>query len=130
MDWTWYLFRFDGRINRAKLWLALLIILCWLSFLAVLAAATGIASGGGSHGFNLDDVFRVVDPATYRAWSWANLPYVMVKVIGTALFLWVYCATSIKRLHDRNRSGWWMVPYFVLPASTRSSRIGYPSPIS
>ena len=22
MDWTWYLFRFDGRINRAKLWLA------------------------------------------------------------------------------------------------------------
>ena len=21
MDWTWYLFRFDGRINRAKLWL-------------------------------------------------------------------------------------------------------------
>ena len=23
MDWTWYLFRFDGRINRAKLWLAM-----------------------------------------------------------------------------------------------------------
>ena len=22
MDWTWYLFRFDGRIDRAKLWLA------------------------------------------------------------------------------------------------------------
>jgi uncharacterized membrane protein YhaH (DUF805 family) len=22
MDWTWYLFRFEGRINRAKLWLA------------------------------------------------------------------------------------------------------------
>ena len=23
MDWTWYLFRFDGRINRAKFWLAI-----------------------------------------------------------------------------------------------------------
>ena len=27
MDWTWYLFRFDGRINRARLWQALLIVL-------------------------------------------------------------------------------------------------------
>ena len=27
MDWTWYLFRFDGRINRAKLWLAVLVLL-------------------------------------------------------------------------------------------------------
>ena len=28
MDWTWYLFRFDGRINRAKLlaWQALLML--------------------------------------------------------------------------------------------------------
>ena len=27
MDWTWYLFRFDGRINRAKLWLAGVVLL-------------------------------------------------------------------------------------------------------
>ena len=27
MDWTWYLFRFDGRINRAKLWLGGLVLL-------------------------------------------------------------------------------------------------------
>ena len=26
MDWTWYLFRFDGRINRAKLWLGGLVM--------------------------------------------------------------------------------------------------------
>ena len=26
MDWTWYLFRFEGRINRAKLWLAGLVM--------------------------------------------------------------------------------------------------------
>ena len=29
MDWVWYLFRFDGRINRAKYWLAGLIMVCW-----------------------------------------------------------------------------------------------------
>ena len=27
MDWTWYLFSFDGRINRAKFWLAGLVML-------------------------------------------------------------------------------------------------------
>ena len=32
MDWTWYLFRFDGRINRAKLWLAMLVLLGLMMF--------------------------------------------------------------------------------------------------
>ena len=27
MDYVWYLFSFEGRINRAKLWLAVLIII-------------------------------------------------------------------------------------------------------
>ena len=33
MDWTWNPFSFKGRINRAKLWLALLVIICWMIFL-------------------------------------------------------------------------------------------------
>ena len=115
MNWTWYLFRFEGRINRAKLWLAMLVILCWMMFLAGLTFATGIVSGGASFGFSLDDLFRVVDPATYRSWSWAGLPYLLVKAVGTSLFLWVYFATSFKRLHDRDKSGWWIVPFFVIP---------------
>ena len=41
MDWTWYLFRFEGRINRAKLWLAMPVILGWMMFLAGLTLATG-----------------------------------------------------------------------------------------
>ncbi|XUJ36453.1 DUF805 domain-containing protein [Bradyrhizobium japonicum] len=32
-----------------------------------------------------------------------------------SLFLWIYLATAIKRLHDRDRSGWWLVPFFFLP---------------
>jgi uncharacterized membrane protein YhaH (DUF805 family) len=34
---------------------------------------------------------------------------------GALLFVWVYLATSIKRLHDRDKGGWWMIPYFVIP---------------
>lgn len=31
----------------------------------------------------------------------------------TFVFGWSYAAASIKRLHDRNKSGWWIVPFIV-----------------
>jgi uncharacterized membrane protein YhaH (DUF805 family) len=115
MNWTWYLFRFDGRINRARLWMALLIIIFCMMLLAGLAVATGIVPRKTTFSLSPDDLFRVVDPASYQSWSWAGMPSLLVKVIGTSLFLWVYFAISIKRLHDRDKSGWWMVPFFILP---------------
>ena len=118
MDWTWYLFGFKGRINRAKMWLAVLIMLCWMLFLSGLTVASGIVSIDGdkvSFGFDIDDVFRVVDPASWRSLSWAYVPTLLVKAIGTSLFAWVYLATSVKRLHDRDKSSWWIVPFFVTP---------------
>jgi len=33
----------------------------------------------------------------------------------TLAFGWCYAAASIKRLHDRNKSGCWIVPYIVAP---------------
>lgn len=117
MDWTWYIFGFQGRINRAKCWLAGLIILCWMAFLIMLMeAVTYFVSGTTvAFGFNLNDIFRVVDPAWFRALSSTDLVSLLFQMVGTPLFLWVYMATSIKRLHDRDKSGWWMVPFFVAP---------------
>jgi uncharacterized membrane protein YhaH (DUF805 family) len=128
MDWTWYLFRFEGRITRAEYWLAGLIIVCWMAFLAgLMAGATKIISGAapGTFGFSIDDIFGVVDPASLRSaigklrnGEWLSATILVPQAFhaaGTLLFLWVYAATSIKRLHDRDRSGWWMVPFFVFP---------------
>jgi len=127
MDWTWYLFGFDGRINRAKYWLAglvivsLMIAFVGLVYLALMidfvAHAMGTPHGSGkvSFGFNVDDIFSVLDPAAWRALSLARLPMLLVKAIGTVLFFWMFLATSIKRLHDRDKSGWWMVPFFAVP---------------
>ena len=120
MDWTWLLFGFDGRINRATCWLVALIIVCWMIFFGALIAGFSIVFGGpSSFTFEVTDIFAIVDPASLRSLSRANLVPLLVHLIGTPLFVWIYLATSIKRLHDRDKSGWWMVPFFVIPGLYR-----------
>ena len=65
--------------------------------------------------FNLGPnvIFDLVDPAAWRSLPSANLTALFIQTVGTPLFLWVYAATSVKRLHDRDKSGWWMIPFFV-----------------
>ena len=46
MDWVWFLFSFEGRINRAKYWLAGLVILCWMIFFVFLFVVLSAALGG------------------------------------------------------------------------------------
>lgn len=125
MDWVWFLFEFDGRINRAKAWLALLIILCWMIFLAFLMLIIDQVFGNPvkSIHFSVDDIFGFVDPVVLRAAvarlregkeaSPAHLVVTFIHAAGTLIFAWVYVATCVKRLHDRDKNGWWIVPYFV-----------------
>jgi len=76
--------------------------------------------------FGVEEVFTLLDPATYRTASRGELVAIIGYLISLPILLWIYFATSIKRLHDRDRSGWWMVPFFVLPGllSQFSNRVG------
>lgn len=125
MDWTWYLFRFDGRINRALLWQALLIVALLAGLLEVVGQVVRAVEGGTplalklgfdiDFDFALDEVFRTVDPRTYHALASADRATLILKALGTSLFFWIFLATAIKRLHDRGRSGWWIVPFVLVP---------------
>ena len=44
MDWTSFLFGFQGRINRARIWLGVLAIFCWMIFVLMVAASLGALS--------------------------------------------------------------------------------------
>ena len=117
MDWNWFLFRFEGRINRAKYWLATLIIVGWMILALSLLAGISAAFGIRGHGFAIDlfgisASINLGDDASASTASW--FPW-LVTIPMTAAFAWCYAAASIKRLHDRNRSGWWMVPFVVAP---------------
>jgi uncharacterized membrane protein YhaH (DUF805 family) len=101
MDLRSLLFSFEGRINRAKYWLAGLIYLIG----AMLYLTTSIYALAGS--------LRDTDPARV-----VSLFPILLYAITYPLFaigMWSCAATTIKRLRDRNKSGWWIVPFFVFP---------------
>ena len=83
--WTFF-FGFRGRINRAKYWLAMLIFL----IIDVVLSLIGLAVGKGV-------AFQIV--------SYGVNLVIFVSTI----------AVSIKRLHDRDRSAWWLLSLYIVP---------------
>jgi uncharacterized membrane protein YhaH (DUF805 family) len=115
----WYLFSFEGRINRAKYWLAGLVIVCWMMVLMLLLFVPVSYLFGSQKldvDFNVDHIFALLDPQSYRALSRSDLGSIVIEVIVMPSVLWMFLATAVKRLHDRDRSGWWLVVFFMLPA--------------
>jgi uncharacterized membrane protein YhaH (DUF805 family) len=79
IDWAWLLFSFEGRINRAKLWLGVgaMWVFAWILTLIAIAVDSGF--------------------------MW------FVVWVFYLLIIWPSLAVSIKRWHDRNKSGWWVL---------------------
>ena len=90
------LFAFNGRINRAKYWLALLIAFTWVVIGICVIALSAFASPP------------------------VGLLYVLPMIVVIPLFI-VGIAIGIKRLHDRDKSGWWLVLFYVVPAILESA---------
>jgi uncharacterized membrane protein YhaH (DUF805 family) len=115
MDYVWFLFRFEG-IGRARYWLATLAILCGMIFMLVSLVKLAIACGvHGSFSINLLGIstsIRLVDGGQALTTSWF---FQIMAALITYVFAWSYAAVSIKRLRDRNKSGWWIVPFIVAP---------------
>jgi uncharacterized membrane protein YhaH (DUF805 family) len=123
-----FLFGFEGRINRAKYWYALFASMMFcLVFMAVAASGIGAIFGAtfktvhvellGVFGYPPSLPFRAdfgnADPETSalvtRIFYIAATP---IAVIG----IWFVAATTIKRLHDRDKSGWWILVFVIAPA--------------
>jgi uncharacterized membrane protein YhaH (DUF805 family) len=100
MDWNFF-FGFEGRINRAKCWRVMLLnSLCLLMFILIVP-------------LNLGGSFGNADPK----WGVPLLIALLLGTLGPAIIIsmWCFTAIAIKRLHDRDRSGWWMVVFFIVP---------------
>jgi uncharacterized membrane protein YhaH (DUF805 family) len=99
VDWSHLLFSFRGRVNRGKYWLiGLLVIVAWLAFIIV-----GVAMLGS----RVDDLFSLAGTALFL---W------FVGFILLVLTMWCGFAVGAKRLHDRDKSGWWLLLFYFAPS--------------
>jgi len=103
-----YLFSFRGRINRAKQWAALLVALAHYILLGV---ALSFTIGGGPIVDLLDGKTTLAAiAATPQAHAFAAL-FLALELLG----LYIGLAIATKRLHDRNKSAWWLLVFIALP---------------
>jgi uncharacterized membrane protein YhaH (DUF805 family) len=84
---------FDGRINRAKFWLAMLIFVGF-------GIAVGIVSG----------ILMAISFYVGIAF------YAIAAIIG----LIAGVAVGVKRLHDRGKSGLWLVLFYLVPIALQA----------
>ncbi|MDF3061843.1 MAG: hypothetical protein K0S06_1952 [Microvirga sp.] len=86
MDWNHLYTNFDGRISRQPFWIGTLVL--WAASIA-LSILAGIIVGSASTAMMLIQL-----------------------VIGLA-FLVPSLAVAVKRFHDRDKSGWWVLIIFI-----------------
>jgi uncharacterized membrane protein YhaH (DUF805 family) len=110
MDWTTLFFSFKGRINRGKYWLAVLIYMAvWTSFIAISLIWLG--------GLDIDNLLRFAGAA------------LLIWLIGFILLVagtWSGLAVGVKRLHDRDKSGWWILLFWLGPGFLSGSQMVTP----
>ena len=92
-----FFFSFSGRINRAKFWIywALYVVTALLMdrILSLLEGPGGSAEAAMSGA--------------------AEAALILVSLAYLVVVTWSYLAVHVKRWHDRNKSGWWVLIGFI-----------------
>lgn len=87
MDWGGLFFKFNGRISRSKYWLAVLVYAGIYVVLAILDLLT-----------DQNAIFQALN----------GMLSIVLFISGLAV--------GVKRLHDRNKSGWYLVLFYIIPS--------------
>ena len=109
-----YLFSFDGRINRAKMWLFYLIVFAW-EIVGALILST-IANVGGLSLLSEDTPPLFSSESLHTlVQNTADLVFLTVMVLLIATYFYAFAAVTVKRLHDRNKNATWLLVFYILP---------------
>lgn len=111
-----YLFGFSGRINRAKMWLFILVAVAWDIVVGMVAV----------FGFNWTHYMAEVRSAHESGTFITDYPFpdqlagtglVAACIIGLLFiaFFVAMLAVTTKRLHDRNKGAIWLIPFIFIP---------------
>lgn len=108
-----FLFSFNGRVNRAKFWAFYLGAPISASFVILAVLLAGSAITGTSPQ-------QAMDKWTPLNWPQSPLGQTMVIAYWAGIVLLFYCllAIVVKRLHDRNKSAWWLAFFYGVPITS------------
>ena len=93
---------FSGRSRPREYWLFWLFIVLGVIALSIVEALLGIGSG---------ETVRSVTDYGYGYASYHNMGW-LTGLFGLAMFL-PHLAVAVRRLHDTDRSGWWLLLVFL-----------------
>jgi len=103
-----YLFSFSGRINRAKQWAILLVGLVF-GILIQVAFATLVGWGAVQSAFqNKTPLMDFIAMPQFHS-------FLLAVGIIYLVMIYIHLAVMTKRLHDRNKSAWWILVFALLP---------------
>lgn len=90
------LWSFQGRISRQPWWLASLATIIAMIALVLIAvfAGAGILTGDFA----------------------GNVGFALLMGVLFVPIIWIGLALGAKRLHDRNKSAWWLLVFYLLPS--------------
>jgi uncharacterized membrane protein YhaH (DUF805 family) len=111
-----FLFGFSGRINRAKIWLFFLINVVYV----LVAIAAVLAAIGPEH---IIAVAQHREPPDVLVRGPVLFPVFSFIGLCNLVLFFMSLAVTTKRLHDRNKSAWWLLVFIVLPFVLQIARI-------
>jgi uncharacterized membrane protein YhaH (DUF805 family) len=115
MNWGNYFFSFQGRINRAKLWLFIPIVIVieivYFILFSVLFGGSIVAMLKGG-------------PAGLMAGGASLGLGAIVTCILVLVVIFSSVALTVKRLHDRDKSAWWLIVFWLVPIGINVTSLG------
>jgi len=99
---------YRGRINRARYWTAALI---YIAVMIVLMAVGFIMVGNSlleTSGEDAEDIFAGLLSK--------GIGFVLIVLVVYIPMIISGVFVGIKRLHDRDKSGWWLLLFYLLPS--------------
>jgi uncharacterized membrane protein YhaH (DUF805 family) len=102
------LFSYQGRINRAKYWL---VVVVYLAIMIAMAAIAAVLFGSSILSLGDDpDGEAIVGMIGKGIGFFLICLVIYIPLLVSSVFV------GIKRLHDRDKSGWWLLVFYLLPA--------------
>jgi uncharacterized membrane protein YhaH (DUF805 family) len=96
------MFGFSGRLNRAPYWKSILVAMAFIPAAVILVIP-----------------YIAIEHPEVSQQSQSMSPLGIATIAALCLLVLAYLvfafAIMVKRMHDRNKSAWWIVPFFAIP---------------